>query len=518
MNNKTKKPNKKRYLKFFMVTTIILSLFYLTFNISACKKEELDIDTFNVVKGDIVDSISSTGIVDTTETMNYSVLQTAEILEILKKGDTFKKGETLLRIDNSKNELYIKQAEQNLILAEQAIEIARINYQSALDANHFAIQLAETNQMAAEQSTITAYKALENANISADQAYTNAKVALENTSNISSWSIESAEDALTEARELYNIAKDDPTTTDLALAQYKNAVEAAENAYQLAIAQQQANVDTSGASLESVDAQNRASVDSAEGAYEQALLGQSSAYWNNLSSTYSAETQIELTAKNIEEAKIQVELSKINLELAKEDMDDSAAIAGFDGIVLATSFSKGEYASPGIAAITVINDDFVIKSDINETDIAKVKIGQSVELTFDAYPEMTFNGKVSEISPISKDTAGIITFEITVEPDRETKEYLKYGLSSNLIILISETRDVLYVPIQSVYEQDGKDYVDILLEDNKIEKVEVKTGNYNYDYIEIKSGLTRGDTIVLSRIEDQQAEEDGGFSFFGGSE
>ena len=377
-----------------------------------------------------------------------------------------------------------------------------------------AIQLAETNTKAAEENTANAFKALENANISADSAYTSASKALENSSNISEMTVKNAKDALDEARRIYEEALGNPVITPEELAQLKYNVDVAENTYELTKAQEQASMDSSEGSLASVDAQNRISVSTAESGYSQALNNQSSTYWNNLSSLQLAKSQIELTGKNIEQAEIQVELSRISLELAKLDSDTFLLAAAFDGIVLAANFSKGEYASPGIAALTVINDDFVIRSDINETDIAKIKAGQQVGITFDAYPEMEFNGTVKDISPISKNIAGIISYEITIELDPEAEDYMKHGLSANVDILISDTKDILYIPVEAVYEENGKEFVDVLNEDDTISRVEVTTGNFNYDDIEITSGLSEGDIVILSSIDEALLEESSGPGFF----
>ena len=478
MKEKVMRILNRKTTKSILIFISVLILVFMVLNLSACRPELPEMETAVAVKGDIVETISSTGTVDSTEMMNYSVLQSAEILEILKKGDTFKKGQTLLKIDNSRTELLIQQAEQNLVLAEQAIDVARINYQSALDANHVAIQLAESSNNLAEQSTKDAYKALENANILADASINSAYVAMQT------------------ANDYLDAVKNDPVATDSLKAQAEGNVKTAEAAYEQA--------------KESARSQSG----TAESGFEQSLYNQSITYWNNINSQQQAQTQIGLMKKSIEQAETQLELSKINMELAVIDSDTFMMAAVFDGIVIAANFSKGEYASPGVAALTVINNDFVIKSDINETDIAKVETGQQVEITFDAYPEMTFSGTVTEISPVSKNIAGIVSFEVTIETDPDTEEYLKHGLSANVDILISDTRDILFVPVEAVYEENGREYVDVLTEDNSIEKVEVTTGNYNYDDIEIKSGLSEGDTVILSRIDETLIQEDSGPGFF----
>jgi len=450
------------------VISVIFTLFliFILINFTACKQKAPEIETFPVQRGDIIESISASGFVDSAEVKNYVVRESAEILEILKKSDTFKKGDTLIKIDNSRAVLLLNQADQNLILARQAIDIAKINYQAALNANHVAVQLSQSSSDLAEQSAMNAYKAIENANILGEA------------------SISAAYNAMEDANNYLKKVKESPFSTELQIAQAESSLHAAEGAY------------------EQAKESSRSQSDAAEGAYEQALINQSITYWNNINSTLTAQIQINIMKKSIEQAEIQLEISRINYELTKLGTNDYQINAPFDGIVLNVNFSKGEIANPAMTAITIISDEFVIKSDINETDIAKLKTGQEVQLTLDAYPEMSFKGTVSDISSISKKIAEIVTFEIIIKPEEKMKEYLKYGLSANIIVIISKVENVLYVPIQSVYEEEGKSYVDILTGDGEIKKIEVTTGMYNYDYIEIKLGLSEGDIIVTSRLED----------------
>jgi HlyD family secretion protein len=128
-------------------------------------------------------------------------------------------------------------------------------------------------------------------------------------------------------------------------------------------------------------------------------------------------------------------------------------------------------------------------------------VGQDVVIRLDAYFENQFEGKITEISPISTNIGGVVSFELIVKPDTAGVPTLLYGLSASLDIVTSSAEDVLYVPIQSVFEENGKSYVSIPGEDGSIKKVEVSTGLYNFDFIEIKSGLDEGDFVLISPIQ-----------------
>ncbi|MBA7469015.1 p-hydroxybenzoic acid efflux pump subunit AaeA [subsurface metagenome] len=415
--------------KIFFITTTIAIIIIALLNLSACNRfgeMQESMEIFKVTRGDIIQTVTTSGYVDSSVQNDYSLPASGKVLCALSKGDTFSKGDVLIEIDNSRQELLITQAEENLNTAYSSLELAKISYQQALDANHIAVQLAETNTKLSEQSAQNALTALEDAN-----------------------------------RSLSLIKKED-LSTDLQLAQ--------------AVTQSH----------------------SAEGAYEQTLINQSTTYWSNLSSIQSTASQIEVAAKNIKQVETQLELSEINLKLAKLDMDSNIIRAPYDGIVLSSVYKEGQYASPGINAISIISDDFIIRADINEIDVVNLQIGQDVYIRLDAYYENEFSGKIINISPISSNVGGVVSYELTVKPETGNGPELLYGLSASLTITTSGVENVLFVPIQSVYEEDGKSYVDFVAEDGGIEKTEVTTGIFNYDFIEIKSGLNEGDTILIS--------------------
>jgi len=417
--------------KIFLIITIITIIIALL-NLFACRAigdSQEDAETFEVTRGDIIQTVNTSGYVASIIQNDYSLTASGKVIYTLEKGDTFSKGDILIEIDSSRQELLITQAEENLNIAENSLELARISYQQALDANHIAIQLADTNTKLSEQSVQNALTALEGAN------------------------------------EYLNLVEEEVLSTDLQISQ---------------------------ASSQS---------HSAEGVYYQTLINQSTTYWSNLSTTQSAASQIEVIGKNIKQAESQLKLSEINLELARLDIDNYKIYAPYDGIVLTSTYKEEEYAGPGVPAISIISSDFIIKAEVNETDVVNLQLGQDVDIRLDAYFEDKLNGKITEISQISTNIGGVVSFELIVKPEIENGLKLLYGLSASLDITTSSVEDVLYVPIQSVFEEDGKSYVSVPGEDGTINKTEVTTGVFNYDFIEIKSGLNEGDIILISPIQ-----------------
>lgn len=449
----------------FTIITIVITISLL--NLSACKtlgESILETDTFKVTRGDIVQTISASGYVDSRSTLDYSLSTAGDVKYTLDTGDTFKEGDVLLEIDSERYELLVSQAQENVDISQDSLELAQIGYQQALDANHIAVQLSKTNTEIAEQSTQSAY------------------TAMVETENIANNLIKSARTARDEAEKILEEAKNDPLVTDAQIAQYE------------------ANLANAEANYNAVKAQQKSSKSSAQSGFEQSQLSQSSSYWTNLGNTETTSSQIHTTSKNIDQAEKQLALSQISLELAKMDMDNCVLYAPYDGIVLSSSYSPGEYASPGVPSISIIENDFLVKADVNETDVVNLEEGQEVEVTLDAYYDYIFSGKIARISPISSNLGGVVSFEITVELDTQDGPKVLYGFSASLDITTSSVENVLYVPLQYIYEEDGITYVDVLTAEGDKVKTEVTTGISNYDLIEIKSGLNEGDMVTTSSI------------------
>jgi HlyD family secretion protein len=460
-----------RYLKKIILFSIIVMLVSSVLLFFGCmgdgglfKGREEEPETFRVKRGDIVKTVSTSGNVDSRYGNNYSLQASGKVIRCLEKGDHFEDGEILIEIDSDRLELLLEQAEENINISRVSLDLAKLSYQQALDSNHIAVQLAETSKQQSELAAGEALKSLENANNMASKSIQSARVALENS------------------RELLEAAEDEPLITDPRIEQYENSVKSAEAAY------------------ESAKSQARSQKSSAEGAYEQSLLNQSTAYWSNLSSITAAESQIAVTAKNIQQAESQIRLTEINFEVAGLDKESYTIYAPYDGIVLSAGFKTGEFGTPGIPALEIASDELVISSEVNETDMVNLKTGQDVLITLDAYYQEEIKGRILKISPVSTNIGGVVSYNVIVEPELKEEIKLFIGLSAGLTITTESMENVLYIPIQSVYETDGRQFVDIVYEDGTAEARQIETGIFNYDYIEVKSGLSEGDVIAVSGL------------------
>jgi HlyD family secretion protein len=136
---------------------------------------------------------------------------------------------------------------------------------------------------------------------------------------------------------------------------------------------------------------------------------------------------------------------------------------------------------------------------INEVDISKVLPGQKVEIRPDAYSDSIFNGKVEAVANLAQNKDNktkIKIFPVQIRISGQSKTLLP-GLTVSCKIIVSEIPDVLYIPLESLFNEQGIDYV-YLKSGSGFKRRDVKTGAINTDYAIVTEGIEENDQVALS--------------------
>ena len=139
----------------------------------------------------------------------------------------------------------------------------------------------------------------------------------------------------------------------------------------------------------------------------------------------SNKKQIERKQRDLETARSSVKRSETQLELRQIEYDDTIIKAPISGTVLEKLVEEGQVitsrlsslsSSEGQALVTMADLDTVyVVTEVDETDIGKVEIGQPVTITVEAYPDTPFQGEVLKIAPLGQSIQNVTTFEVTSE-------------------------------------------------------------------------------------------------------
>lgn len=178
-----------------------------------------------------------------------------------------------------------------------------------------------------------------------------------------------------------------------------------------------------------------------------------------------------------------------NQGTAAKSLSEFDVKADISGEVFQLLAEPGEWVSPQKPlAILGNSSDFLIHMEVDEVDIAKVKVGQSVVIGLDAYKGRSFKGHVSRIIPIMN--AKSQSFEVEAVFD-EKPDQLYPGLSAEVNIVIAEKAKSLLIPITCI---DKNNVVK-----TKSGDVTVKTGLRNLEFVEILEGLTEQSEILVPK-------------------
>jgi multidrug efflux pump subunit AcrA (membrane-fusion protein) len=157
--------------------------------------------------------------------------------------------------------------------------------------------------------------------------------------------------------------------------------------------------------------------------------------------------------------------------------------------------STYEFAPP----IATLPDMSKVISEIyvKEIDISKIKVGDSVRVTFDALADVMIKGTINSIARVGEDHKDfdMKAFKVIIHLDN-TNEGLKPAMSSNNDIILAQSENAISVPVNSVFKENDTKYV-YLKDNDSIRKQLVKTGIENETAVLIEEGLKEGDLVIL---------------------
>jgi macrolide-specific efflux system membrane fusion protein len=250
---------------------------------------------------------------------------------------------------------------------------------------------------------------------------------------------------------------------------------------------------------------------------------------------------------DVNAAKLQLKIAKEQLATARDDedrdairqgllqvystqnlvstaTDDRAAIRAsivaavlrspIDGVVTEVNVTKG-FDAPAGAAITVASTELTVTTDVVESDLAQIDIGQTASVTIDALAT-TVEGKVTGISPVAGDSqSGVVAYPVTVTLDDAPAD-ARAGMSADVSITIASAKGVVTVPVSALQGADGDYSVMTLGPDGTPQRVAVQVGLVTNATAEIKGGIEAGTPVVIGTTADLIGTDTNGRGFPGG--
>ena len=475
----------------------------------------------SVTQGSITQVVSVTGNTTPIKSLNLSFQSGGTIAAVYKNaGDNVSAGDTLVALDTGSLQAQLAQA-------QAAVASAQANLQQ-LQAGPTpqAIQVAQTTVAAAQQSLANTYSGIPNA---VEDAYAKATDAVRNQIGVFYTNPDSSNPQLSFSVSnpgVMNNADTERTQVGQELAEWQNEI--------TAFSSTTTSLSTSTLSQALQNATNHLTVvENMLSTDVNAIVGETglsasttSAYQNDVASAITevdgasnaistiaqtiasqqiavAQAQAQLnetlagsTTNAIAAQQAQVASAQANVQSIQVSINNASLVSPIGGVVTVQNAKVGEVATPSQTITSIISaNNFEVDAYVPETDIGKVAMGNSVNMTFNAFPGENFAGKVFYIDPAETIESGVVDYLVKVSfntPDPR----IKSGLTANLDISTQTDANALILPEYAVIQNASGTYVDIL-QNNKETQVPVTLGIHDQNgNVEITSGVTNGEQVV----------------------
>lgn len=281
-----------------------------------------------------------------------------------------------------------------------------------------------------------------------------------------------------------------------------------------------AEVESAEASLRVLEAECRQQHRRAEQAWEALERVRSLAGKGGISESElkKSEADSAIASDALEAAFNSVRRGQAALNRAKEDLALTTITSPMNGTVTYLSVKKGEriVGTSQMAGTLIMKiadlGAMALRADISENDIGSIHIGDSVEVSVEAYRNRKLKGVVTHIANSSKFIDGsfgqVANFEVQIRilpPESHSAAEcggmrLRPGMSASASITSSRHNDILKLPARSIFVRDGKESVWTVDDGGRVRIAHISTGIQDLDSIEVTSGLKQGDKVVTAPV------------------
>jgi len=242
----------------------------------------------------------------------------------------------------------------------------------------------------------------------------------------------------------------------------------------------------------------------------QALLAQAQARLSNAASINDRTQRLNdmgaVSNQAFDTSRSDYGVAQASYDDAVSQLDETVIRSPINGQVIGKPTPAGQSVSAGASSpmvmLTVADMSLMqIQTQVDESDIGKIIVGQKVTFTVDAYPAKTFSGVVSNVSQKATVVSNVVYYNVLVDVDA-AENLLKPSMTARVSINVAESKNTLSVPLAAVKANNGQQYVTVV-KNGQSQNTLVTTGITGDNKIEIVSGLTDGDQVIASAAKTQ---------------
>jgi len=167
-----------------------------------------------------------------------------------------------------------------------------------------------------------------------------------------------------------------------------------------------------------------------------------------------------------------------------------------DGTIILKNVVEGQTVGQS-TVLFAISDKLILTANVDESDVGKVKEGQSAAIVLDSYPDKPVTGRVFQILDEGTNQSNVITYSVKIRPD-SVPAFFKSQMTANIKIEVAKKREALLIPSAAVtIDPSGRTSVITEVNDKKPVYKKIETGVDEGDMVEVTRGLEEGDTVMF---------------------
>ena len=202
-----------------------------------------------------------------------------------------------------------------------------------------------------------------------------------------------------------------------------------------------------------------------------------------------------VTKQQLDQVKLQLVNAKNNLRSAQISAGDVNVKASFSGIVNTKYIEPGSFVNPGANLFEIVNvSTLKLKVKVDEKNVGNLKVGQTIKVVSTVLADKEFTGKISFIAPKADES---LNFPVELEITNNAEGSLKAGMYGNAYFGDSQVNNILVVPRTAFVGSVSANQV-YVNQGGKALLKEVVSGRTFGEYVEVLSGLEKGEEVIIS--------------------
>jgi len=190
--------------------------------------------------------------------------------------------------------------------------------------------------------------------------------------------------------------------------------------------------------------------------------------------------------------------AQAKVDAAQFTVDSMSILAPFDGEVLYVESQPGDVVDVDTPALNIANlNHLYVETQVDESDIAKIQLGNPITATMDAVEGLDLTGQVIGIDPVGEVDSGLVKYTVRIDLDPvEDGVFLPLSSTVNVVIEVKPAMTSLAVPITAVQNDSKGEYVLVLQADNSTKRVDILSSTIVGDLVVVTGDLKEGDTLT----------------------